>query len=371
MLKKISLIGILVFSSFVAYSAGVPDITVDGERRSPACVCPGRGNYKEEIPMYENSRYTTSFELWLGSQVLLKFLNLMEESGEFEGYMQQNHPSLTEVLQTMKRKAPLNFLSIIVQQRGDLSPLVESVKPRALIRFDSDGFTLQDEEGEGVETVSTIASLLSNKNVLEAVLMDFSGTFLKGDMASIFGPITSSSLSAVELAYCSLGDLGEGVLSQIETAFQSNQTIAYLGLAGNHLGDDGAWAVGRILQSNNKLLLLTFGDNDVTPEGAEALAYGLQKNSTLCFLNIAFSELGDGGAWNFIELLQHNKALRKVSLVQCGITEFSQTRLQNKANGFSCSKKLEMIEPPIQIPVLEGLAAPIDDQRRRLSSSLF
>ena len=125
--------------------------------------------------------------------------------------------------------------------------------------------------------------------MLHAVFLDLSGTFLKGNIASILGPVSSSSLSAVDLAYCSLGDLGEVSLSQLEAAFHSNQTVAYLGLSGNHLGDEGARAVGRILQSNNKLLLLTFGDNDIEPEGAEALAYGLQSNSTLCFLNLAFS----------------------------------------------------------------------------------
>lgn len=354
MLKKISLLGLLAFSFGGLHSSTeVPQIAVEEELPSSAHRIRHLGNYMEEL-----SAEGEAFKLWQGSDVLLKFLDLIKESQEFRNYMREVHPLLTKVLETMERKASFNIFSIKIQAEGDLSPIVESVGAGALIRLEREEFI-----GEN-ETIPTISSLFKNENVLRAALLDFSGAFLKGDIASIFTPVSSSFLSSLSLDYCNLGDLKEECLSHLEMAFRENKTIAHLGLAGNHLGDEGAQVIGRILSENKKLLLLVFGDNDVGPEGAEQIAFGLQENPTLCFLNLAFNNIQDGGAWRFIQLLESNVNLRQVDLRECGITDFSQSRLKSNS-------KYIMKESLIDIQVLEGLS--IEEQgerRRRISSSI-
>ncbi len=59
------------------------------------------------------------------------------------------------------------------------------------------------------------------------------------------------------------------------------QDLRWLSLAGNNLGDRGAFGLGKALAFNYSLAHLDVSFNGISRRGAAALAHGLRENSTI------------------------------------------------------------------------------------------
>lgn len=367
MLKKISLIGILIFSFDAVYSAAeVPGIVVgDGDSSS----------YSHRNVVQTLSVDEPSFKSWQASEVLKVLQCQMGESEAFYRYMEDTHPLLVRTLLKLESKTLLNFISITIEEVDDLSSAIKPSESNALVRIES--------YLKGEKAVSTLASIFKNQTALkDLVLLDLSGNFLENNIHPIIRKVSYSPLSSLSLDYVFCEQEAENPpypiesMQCLEEALSPEgglENLVHLGLSGNHLGNEGAQMMGRVLQNNHRLLLLSFGDNDVTHEGARLLAQGLASNQSLRTLNLSYNSLQDGGAWGFFSHLGGNRALTKVYLMMSGITELCKEDLayiyEGEASGFS--RELIMMERPdgqqsVQHP--DSLEVPLVDRRRRSSS---
>jgi hypothetical protein len=375
MLKKISLIGVLVLYSFVVYSAA----SVEEERglTPPKNVVQGpeivveEGFALRQNEVHQISVHDPSAQLWDGHDVLEALAVQMGKTQDFKG-----HPLLVDTLEKFRGKKPLYFLSVTVHQAGDLSSMLDPSGDNRLIRVES----YLDEN----DTIGTFASLLNNREALKSLLLlDLGGNLLQGNIGPIVKGISSTHLSSLALDYslCKLEEENPSYptesMQALEDALSGEETfpsLVHLGLSGNALGNRGAQMMGRILQDNRRLRHLSFGDNDVTHEGARSLAKGLADNSSLRSINFAYNAIGDGGAWSFVYHLSGNNSLMRVNFCMNGITGPCKEDLERAAGSFAPVTQFVMEENngAEHLAVPENLVvAPLADRRRKSSSVAF
>ena len=85
-------------------------------------------------------------------------------------------------------------------------------------------------------------------------------------------------------------------------------------LSSNHIGDQGATALGVALQHNSTLAALTLFDNNIGEEGAKALGVALQYNTALQHLNLFLTNMGSIGKTAFEVALLRNTTIRRLIL---------------------------------------------------------
>ncbi|CAF2408487.1 unnamed protein product [Rotaria sp. Silwood2] len=173
---------------------------------------------------------------------------------------------------------------------------------------------------------------------------------------------------------CTRLDLGYNVITSkgasiLADALKHNTTLEELDFHHNRLSDLGVHSLTKVLSSNNSILkALGLGSNGITDNGVEHLAEMLKTNRTITWLALAGNQISDHGvkllantlAYQntsllvlslhvnksisdesvdiIIDMLQHNKSLKKLWIQDCNISEDGKLKLRNVAKikqGFS------------------------------------
>ena len=69
----------------------------------------------------------------------------------------------------------------------------------------------------------------------------------------------------------------------------AKQELKWLSLAGNRVGDKGAFSLGQALKVNYGLAYLDVSFNGISGKGAAAVAHGLRENCTLKNIQVRMS----------------------------------------------------------------------------------
>ena len=85
------------------------------------------------------------------------------------------------------------------------------------------------------------------------------------------------------------------------------------------LGDVGACAVANVLEKNKTLTALTILQSGVGYIGCAALAQALKRNSTLASLNLTGNKIQSRGVVVLADVLKSNRSLRALTFVDCDI----------------------------------------------------
>ncbi|CAF0748052.1 unnamed protein product [Rotaria sp. Silwood1] len=170
----------------------------------------------------------------------------------------------------------------------------------------------------------------------------------------------------LDLGYNLITSKGASILAD---ALKNNTTLEELDFHNNRLSDLGVYSLAKVLSSNNSILkALGLGSNGITDNGVEHLAEMLKTNRTITWLALAGNQIGDYGVKLLantlahqntsllvlslhvnksisdtsvdiiIDMLQHNKSLKKLWIQDCNISEDGKLKLRDAAKikqGFS------------------------------------
>lgn len=170
----------------------------------------------------------------------------------------------------------------------------------------------------------------------------------------------------LDLGYNSITSKGAALLAN---ALKNNTTLEELDFHNNRLSDLGVHSLADVLASNSSILkALGLGSNGITDSGAERLAEMLKTNQTITWLALAGNQISDRGVEllantlahqntsllvlslhvnksisdasvdTIIDMLQHNKSLKKLWIQDCSISENGKLKLRDAAKlkqGFS------------------------------------
>jgi len=106
----------------------------------------------------------------------------------------------------------------------------------------------------------------------------------------------------------------EEIAEKIRKAFDKNEPMTKLELAGAGLGPVGAQALARALELNRTLTELRVQKTKISSGNAEVIAKALEKNQALTMLDLSGNEIGPPGAEAISRALMKNKALTSLML---------------------------------------------------------
>ena len=106
-----------------------------------------------------------------------------------------------------------------------------------------------------------------------------------------------------------------------------NDSLRFIKLGKNQIGDQGAKALAGALCVNKFLISINFYDNRIGKEGAKALAKALHINKSLASIDLSWNLIDDEGAKALAEALRVNKSLTLIDLAHNRITESGRKAL--------------------------------------------
>ncbi|CAF3664402.1 unnamed protein product [Rotaria sordida] len=166
---------------------------------------------------------------------------------------------------------------------------------------------------------------------------------------------------------CTKLDLGSNSItskgaSVLADALKYNTTLEELDFHNNRISDLGVYSLAKVLSASDSILkALGLGSNGITDNGAEYLAEMLKINRTITWLALAGNQIGDYGvkllantlAYQntsllvlslhvnksisdvsvdiIINMLQHNKSLKKLWIQDCNMSEDGKLKLRDAA----------------------------------------
>lgn len=166
---------------------------------------------------------------------------------------------------------------------------------------------------------------------------------------------------------CTRLDLGYNCItsrgaSMLADALKHNTTLEELDFHNNRVSDVGAHSLAKVLALNISVVkALGLGSNGITDRGAEHLAEMLTTNRTITWLALAGNQIGDRGVQllantlanqnstllvlslhvnkaisdtsvdAIIDMLQHNRSLKKLWMQDCNISEDGKAKLREVA----------------------------------------
>lgn len=102
-------------------------------------------------------------------------------------------------------------------------------------------------------------------------------------------------------------------MSRIATTLNNNMTLETLNLFGNHISDMGVKYLSEI--NNSILRVLDLGSNEITDLGVQYLVEMLKINQSLVYLSLSFNKIGNQGVQLLANTLtRHNHRLKELYL---------------------------------------------------------
>lgn len=129
---------------------------------------------------------------------------------------------------------------------------------------------------------------------------------------------TASKLVKLDLRYNDIGCAGMEAISNalMKNTNTSTDSVQYLYLEGNNIGDEGCAALSELLSSKSQTVTVPsssriqevyLGANAIGPAGAECIASVLRVNKTISKIYLEGNTLGAQGATSFCQVLEELK----------------------------------------------------------------
>ncbi len=170
----------------------------------------------------------------------------------------------------------------------------------------------------------------------------------------------NNSLQWLDLSNNDLGDEGAALFADL---LHINKVIKVLNLSGNNIGDDGAISLasslfnnttltvfylnnndihragahvlGSMLRVNKALKVIHLNDNPFEIDGAEFIINALEDNNALQWLDFNNNQMGEECALSFSNVLTKNKTLQVIGILNNNITEIGVSPLARTLKFFS------------------------------------
>ncbi|CCW67258.1 unnamed protein product [Phytomonas sp. Hart1] len=179
------------------------------------------------------------------------------------------------------------------------------------------------ESGLGPASAEVIKCILSNNKTYS--VLDLSDNYLRDDGVKSIGELLQVNRTIVHVGLSSNDMSYKGVFA-IASALEDNKTVISLdlgaksGVNANHIGSQGAEALGKLLKVNKVLSRLNLGSNGLGASGLSFFQSSLIDNTTLTHLNLNSNNLGRDGARILAEILECGRLVH-LSLERNALTD--------------------------------------------------
>ncbi|UJR14238.1 hypothetical protein I4U23_001228 [Adineta vaga] len=179
---------------------------------------------------------------------------------------------------------------------------------------------------------TVITEFIINKKSLGIVLRE---SKLTADGARSLSKILMHDDNTLERLYLTENKIGDTGVEYIADALSHNKnnTLKCLCLASNDITDKGAIYLAKMLETNTTLTDLLLGRNAIRDEGFQRLLDVLiSKNKTLQVLSIERNKCrSDENAISIFNLLENNKSLRKLNIIDCKLSRTNTREIRRLA----------------------------------------
>lgn len=151
---------------------------------------------------------------------------------------------------------------------------------------------------------------------------------------TLLGPPLDNNNTLKELLLSHNRISDKGVQGLAEILSMNHSILMVLDLGRNHIKDEGVAYLSKMLESNTTLTELYLSNNQITEIGVQSLTETLSKhNRTLRLLDLHGNEfITDASIDHFIQLLQSNDSLTKLSVRNCNLSSMGKVLLQQLAH---------------------------------------
>ncbi|CAF3375013.1 unnamed protein product [Rotaria socialis] len=167
--------------------------------------------------------------------------------------------------------------------------------------------------------------------------------------------LTEKECTRLDIGYNSITSVGASIVAD---ALKQNTTLEELNFHNNCVSDLGVHSLAKVLSSNTSIVKsLELGSNGITDKGAEHLAEMLKTNRSITWLALAGDRgvrllantvnhqnsnllilslhvnksISDASVDAIIDILQHNRSLKKLWMQDCNISEDGKMKLREAA----------------------------------------
>lgn len=145
------------------------------------------------------------------------------------------------------------------------------------------------------------------------VMLDLSDNYLGSCMSSVSNLIrNSSTLSKLILSKNEIR-----VIDDLVDSLMINNTIEYIDLSHNYLGDLGARLLTLVFCKN--IVAIKLANNRIGPNGISHIFEAISGGSNISSLNISMNDIGCEGAINIRSKLERDRSLTKLNVSSSGI----------------------------------------------------
>ncbi|CAF0899935.1 unnamed protein product [Adineta steineri] len=123
--------------------------------------------------------------------------------------------------------------------------------------------------------------------------------------------IEGETLTAVDLSYNEIGDIGAQHLAD---TLQNYQTLATLDLSHNRIGNNGAQYLNDTFKENKTLIKLNLEENPGSYCAIVSAAIQIRHNKVLTIIELSHCQIGNNGAQYLHDTFKENKTLIKLNL---------------------------------------------------------
>ncbi|CAM9608926.1 unnamed protein product [Ectocarpus sp. 12 AP-2014] len=129
---------------------------------------------------------------------------------------------------------------------------------------------------------------------------------------------SNNSLTYLDLSWNKIGEINA---APIGLALENNHALRWLSLGGNRLGDQGAFSLGEALGVNCSLTHLDVSFNGISCSGAAALGHGLRGNTAIKNLQVNGNLLGWAGGRALFRTVNFSEIPRIIGIRDCDLGE--------------------------------------------------
>ena len=181
-----------------------------------------------------------------------------------------------------------------------------------------------------------------NKKQCKRLLLDQNKISLEGTAILADGLKTNVILETLNLENNSIGDTGVKLLCDVLST--TNWTLKRIDLNENNITSIGLQYLAKMLKTNSSLIWLGLHTNSIGDRGMEALVDTLTRdNKNLEVLDLCFNKsITDKCVESLIEMVQHNRSLKRFHMFNCNVSEAGRDRIRRAATSNTSIRQLEI-----------------------------
>jgi hypothetical protein len=221
---------------------------------------------------------------------------------------------------------PKSSLSIPPMKQQNLPPYKNEMLEQIISKCQSRKLNLSKERLDNDQDMEIVVK----QGIIgkQCIILDLKTSAVTQGGVSILALALSNNTCLEELNI-SYNNISDSSIRLLTSAINSS-ILKRINLEGNDISDEGAKYLAELLETNTNLLQLSLSVNQISSHGVIMLANALARDNTrLESLNLsANTDVNDESVNSVVNMIEHNRSLKKLDLRHCDLSEDGKARLR-------------------------------------------